>query len=427
MTNIDGLFPIENNTACKLKWSWSTVRLYEGTTASCHRCKYHPIEIEIFNIHNTLDKINQRKAMLDNEWPKDIGCEFCEHIELANGVSDRIFQKSITGYPEELVSSTNNVIVTPTILEVYFDNKCNLSCVYCIPKFSSRIHAEMKKYGDFASNINSKTSLRKMDTKDPSPIFSNTNKHAQYDIIKQKFWKWMEQHSSKLLRFHILGGEPFFQNDLNDVIRHFIQIPNDNLEMNIVSNLSIKPTMFKLVIDKFKYMVESKKIKRLDITCSIDAWAEDQTYVRYGLNMRWFEQNMQYMLKQDDWLRININQTVSVLTIKNMSKLNDKINIWKKQKNIAQYMGFVRFWDCLHPKIFDYSVWQSSFDSITKSMISHTWDDKQSINLLDGIIKYLQQNASDDNIQQANMKLYLDELDRRRGTNWRTIFPYLDI
>lgn len=425
MMNTNGLFPIKMEPACKLKWAWSTIHLYNGTTNSCHRCKLHPIEIENFNFHNTPEKLSQRKTMLSGEWPIGIGCEFCKNIEDSGGVSDRIFQKKIPGYPIELVDSSTEMSVTPSTIEVYFDNKCNLSCVYCIPKFSSKIQAEVNKYGDFPIKTMhrsyNKVTAKTMD------IFPKCDKHSEYDIIKQKFWSWMKENSHKLLRFHILGGEPFFQNDINDIISFFDNHPRNNLELNIISNLTINPKIFSTYINQFKQLFNDNKIKRLDITCSIDCWGIEQEYVRYGINLKWFEQNMQYMLNQNDWLRININQTINVLTIKSIPLLMDKINQWKTQKNIAQYMGFITYWDFLHPRIFDYEFWKPSFDETKEIMMADNWDDKQSIDILDGIVRFLQKNALDDKNHQENMKLYLDELDRRRGTDWRATFPYLDI
>ena len=35
----DTYFPIKQAPACQLKWTWSSLWLTEGTTASCHRCK----------------------------------------------------------------------------------------------------------------------------------------------------------------------------------------------------------------------------------------------------------------------------------------------------------------------------------------------------------------------------------------------------
>ena len=133
-------FPIKTDTACQLKWNWSTIRLYNGITSSCHRVEGDLIGIENFdNFHNTPKKLSDRKLMLQGQWPKG-GCEYCQQIEKSGGTSDRQFHLAIPNMtPPELESNPEAIEVTPRILEVYFDNVCNMSCLYCWAGFSSKI------------------------------------------------------------------------------------------------------------------------------------------------------------------------------------------------------------------------------------------------------------------------------------------------
>ena len=41
--------------------------------------------------------------------------------------------------------------------------------------------------------------------------------------------------------------------------------------------------------------------------------------------------------------------------------------------------------------------------------------------------KYLQQHTHNNYKKISELHTYLDELDRRRNTNWRDLFPYLNI
>ena len=51
--------------------------------------------------------------------------------------------------PVELDVDNKLIFVSPTIIEVFFDNTCNLSCLYCIPELSSKIADENKNFGEF--------------------------------------------------------------------------------------------------------------------------------------------------------------------------------------------------------------------------------------------------------------------------------------
>jgi hypothetical protein len=53
-------FPIYTETACQLKWSWSTVYLTTENTASCHRTNHHRFDTDTFDFHNTPSKLKHR-------------------------------------------------------------------------------------------------------------------------------------------------------------------------------------------------------------------------------------------------------------------------------------------------------------------------------------------------------------------------------
>jgi len=143
-------FPISQGVACQSKWSWSTLFLTEGITRSCHRASESNLTVENFiNFHNTNVKIQDRQKMLDGIWPAG-GCNYCKRIEEAGGFSDRLLHnKTANLSPPELEFDLTATTVSPTYLEVFFDNTCNLSCLYCDQYSSSKIADENKRFGSF--------------------------------------------------------------------------------------------------------------------------------------------------------------------------------------------------------------------------------------------------------------------------------------
>ena len=133
--NNQQIFPIKSDTGCLLKWAWSSVYLNQGTSSSCHRTDQQPIPPDNFeSFHNLPNKIEARQMMLRGEWPQG-GCQYCEKIEGAGGMSDRQYQLH-AGHdqdrtPHELFEDPTALEVVPTILEVYFSNVCNMACLYC--------------------------------------------------------------------------------------------------------------------------------------------------------------------------------------------------------------------------------------------------------------------------------------------------------
>ena len=212
---------------CRLKWSLSTVFLTTNTTASCHRCDHNPIT-EDFDFHNTHQKVHARLQMLRNEWP-ELGCEHCRVIEQAGGMSDRLLHDKFShspASPTELHDNPNAVHVTPTQLEIYFSNLCQLSCTYCGEYFSSTWEAENKKYGAIDSFMFPKAFPNKL----------NFQELKYLDSI----FKWLEEKGQHLTSLYILGGEPFIQPQ-SDRLLDLLENSGDkfkNLELFFFSNLS---------------------------------------------------------------------------------------------------------------------------------------------------------------------------------------------
>ena len=86
------IFPIKTETACLLKWNWSSIFFQSGTSSSCHRTQKYQIDPDNFdNFHNLPDKLKARNLMLEGKWPYE-GCQYCKTVEEAGGLSDRKLQ-----------------------------------------------------------------------------------------------------------------------------------------------------------------------------------------------------------------------------------------------------------------------------------------------------------------------------------------------
>lgn len=404
-------FPIKTDTACQLKWTWSTIHLYNGETNSCHRVATSQIDPKNFSsFHNTQKKISDRKLMLEGTWPSG-GCEYCQRIEDAGGKSDRIFQLEIPDLtPPELDQDPTAVEVTPRILEVYLDNVCNMSCVYCEDKFSSRIEKENIRFGEFKQG-----SLE---------IKNVSKKHPDFEKMHEEFWSWVDNNYHTLKRLHVLGGEPFFQPQFETCLEFLENHSNPQLEFNIVTNLKIPLTKLHSYIDRIKNLLKNRKIGRLDITCSIDCWGEEQEYIRYGIDMEEWKRNFSYLASQK-WIKLNINQTLTSLGMKSMKELLVYINSHRQQRKIEHYFMSCMSPAQLNPKIFGPGFFDKEFDELLSVMPNDTWQDRHARNSMEGI--KLEINASRRDAEQIkNLKIFLDELDRRRGLDWKKTFPWLE-
>jgi hypothetical protein len=404
-------FPIKTATACQLKWNWSTIRLYDGTTSSCHRVDADSVTPDTFdNFHNTPKKLADRKLMLEGQWPQG-GCEYCKNIEDAGGSSDRMFHTSIPNMaPPELESNSQAVQVTPRIVEVYFDNVCNMKCLYCWDGFSSQIQAENKKFGRFEEH---------------GVIIDNystaTSSKAQ---LTENFWQWMYKHHTEIIRFHVLGGEPFYQTQFDTCLEFLKNNPSPNLEFNVVSNLKVSRSKLENILNTIHTLIKDSKIKRFDLTASIDCFGPEQEYVRNGINVDQWMENFKLVADQS-WTTLNINQTLSGLTIKTVPNLLKFINNIRAQREVGHYFSTtVMTHDFLHPGIFGTDFFSKDFDAILSEMPGNTWQQQQAREYMAGI-KSQVGSCHRDILKIKQLKIFLDEMDSRRNTNWRQVFPWL--
>lgn len=404
-------FPINTATSCQLKWNWSTISLLNGSTSSCHRVDSDWITVDTFDtFHNTPKKLEDRRTMLAGQWPKG-GCEYCQQIESAGGSSDRMFHLAIPNMaPPELEVDPIATSVTPRIVEVYFDNVCNMSCIYCCDGFSSKIQQENITYGRFEKN---------------GVVLDNVAKHVpDLEALTSKFWQWMEQHSTEIRRFNVLGGEPFYQKQLDRCLDFLATHHNPELEFSIISNLMVPSSRFKNYINQIHQLVKDGHIARFDLTASIDCFGKEQEYVRFGLDIQQWKENFEYLVAQD-WVTLNINQTLSGLTIKTTPDLLKYINVLRANREIGHYFSTtVETHKCLHPEIFGSGFFDNDFKEIFSNMPDITWQQKEARKYMAGI--QLQINAKSRDQQKIDqLETLLNEIDSRRNLDWKSTFPWL--
>lgn len=414
------IFPIVSDTACLLKWAWSTIYLGQGTTSSCHRTDQFPIDPTNFaNFHNQPEKLAARRLMQAGGWPQ-AGCQYCEKIESAGGMSDRQYQLH-AGHdrdrtPRELLADPTAVEVVPTILEIYFNNTCNMSCLYCGPHFSSQWADENRRFGEY----------------EKGPIkfgwFKEIN--PEYERMLADFWQYLTDKDRYLhiRQYQIAGGEPFYQKEFEQSLEFWEQHPNPDLTFNMITNLKVAPKKFRSYIDRFGRMVEQGKLQRLQISSSLDCWGPQQEYVRWGLDLTEWQENFEYLLDKP-WVQQCINSAITPLTIKTLPELILRMNFYNDHlpagKQISYSFMTVMAPNWMDPAIFGAGVFDQDFKHILEIMRVNTLAEQSAKEHMSGIFKQIENTPR--NLELVNGLIdYLTEIDRRRNTNWRELFPWLD-
>jgi hypothetical protein len=407
------VFPIKTATACQLKWTWSTVYLTTETTASCHRTNKHQFNTDQFDFHNTPEKIQDRKRMLEGLWPER-GCEYCKKIEAAGGQSDRITNSDFPGIhaPPELDLDHQATQVTPRILEIYFDNTCNLKCVYCDSQFSSLWEQENQQHGNFFTN----------GVYIPA-VFQKSNRIEQN---VQKLFEWLKHNAGTLTRLNILGGEPLYQPYMEQCLDLFAEYPAPNLEFEFFTNLNTTPERLQTHIDKAAALIKQGAIGAFNVVASLDCWGTPQEYARFPLKLDKWQRNFEQLISHD-WIRVVIGSTVTPLTVKTLPDLVQRINQWNQTRPsnnpIYHYINCVNNRGYMLIDIFG-DLFVGDFDRALNAMPDNTPEQQQVRHYLKGIQSH-SANRGINKSEVLRLQTFLDEMDRRRGTNWRDTFPWL--
>lgn len=413
------IFPVKSQTGCMLKWNWSSIFLNQATTASCHRCRRYAIDPDNFeNFHNVPEKLQARQKMLEGQWPGQ-GCEYCRDIEQAGGQSDRLMQldrmHGLDKIPPELLIDGQATAVTPTTLEIWFNNTCNMTCLYCKPDYSSKWSNEIKKFGPIQiGDFN----IKDYDTKNP-----------HYDKMLENLWHYLDKdnRSAIIRHFQILGGEPLLQKEFDQCLEFWQTHPNPSLTINIISNLMIPHEVFIEKMQKVQALYEQGNIFMLQLTASLDGWGTQEQHTRFGLDLDLWQKNFTSLLDKP-WCTLGINSTLTSLSLKNTAELVKKINAWNKVSNQPIDWSFelpTGLDDSgLHPASFGAGFFHEDLQTVICNMPEHSDTQRQSKTHMRGLQQLLASGQPQAK-KLHNLVAYLDIIDQRRGTNWREIYVWL--
>ena len=395
--------------ACLMKWEWSTVYLEYQKSSSCHRVDKEPFDIETFNFHNTPGVLEARTKMLNGIWPGK-GCEYCKELESIGGLSDRQYINNSTNLsyltPKELKQDSNSVNVTPSTLEVNFSNLCNQACLYCYAKHSSKIESEYRRFDP--------------QNKELKYISERRKKYLQ---AKNNFWLWMKDNCINLKRYRILGGEPFYQEEIWENINFFKTNPCSELDIQIFTNLNVDTPRVRSILQAFKELIDNNHIKSIRFILSIDAWDSAGEYVRSGLNNKLWKQNFDMI--DTEFIKdfaITLHSTLCNLNIKTAAQLSEIFNQSNLSKLPLNFQDFALAGGHEHLYIGNFPT--GFFDNDFDLLINKDRNNHMTTVQLNGFKKLANSKPYRPDLIYK-LKDYLDSNDIKRNTNWKEAFPWL--
>lgn len=430
---------------CLAKWTQVTLHLQMGQTHSCHHPSSHHVPLHELNIdpsalHNTSYKKKQRKLMLEGGKPEE--CDYCWNVEEnSTAFSDRVYKSSepwSAPFFDEIKNLSWRENYNPKYVEVAFSNQCNFKCSYCGPSFSSQWIHEIEQHGGYPTTTKF-NNLEYLKSKNMIPY-----KYSEVNPYVESFWKWWPDLYRDLHTFRITGGEPLLAKDTFKVLDYILDNPNPNKKLNlsINSNLCVPNKLFDEFVLKIKKIIDEDRINEIIVFTSADTWGEQAEYIRNGMvfNMWWDRINL--LLNEIPTLTVIVMSTYNALSLPNYETLIKNVYKLKQEyHNPYRYYGSSVILDSSYlrwPQHQTVKILDQSWASIVKKQ-AQLMDFYEQIRVgLDGFgftdieiskvnrIYDWMMTTEDDNIINTNrkdFKIFVDEHDKRRGTNFIKTFP----
>lgn len=434
---------------CAAKWTQTTLHLQNGRTHSCHHPYPHAASLEKIAqdpsaLHNTDFKKQQRKLMLEGARPKE--CQYCWNVEdLKSFQENEIFSDRITKsseewsepYLAEISTSDFNKNFNPRYVEVSFSNLCNFKCSYCSPVYSTKWLEEIETHGPYETSAKF-NNLEYLKSTGELPA-----KSKEENPYVAAFWRWWPSLVKDLRVFRITGGEPLLSEHTYRILDELSQNPQPELDIAINTNGSAPDKLYDSFVEKSAHLLTHKKIKGLQVYTSIDGYGAGAEYARHGLNFDTWKKNLERLLKEVPGVRVSIMCTTNIFSVPGFHKFIEFVYDLKSEhagKRITLDTSILRFPHHQNLCILTDDL-KNSFDSalnFAKSRHAH-YDEMNllpgfynfELNRLERLINYVKSGSNQNEglnvaTARADFFIFVNEHDKRRGTNFLKSLPELE-
>ena len=438
-----------SSTMCLAKWLFVKIHLTTGRTQSCYHVPPHfadknEIRARPSALHNTKQKKLERKQMMEGKKPP--GCSYCWRIEESgNHFSDRHLRSRepwAAGRFNEVVRGGSDYDVIPSYVELNLSNVCQFKCSYCYAEYSSAWLKELQEQGSYPTDPAShdlekdrKAGILPIPAGEPNPY-------------TEAFWKWWPELYSKVKVLRLTGGEPLIDPNTFKILDYVEKNPKPDMEIAFTTNLCPPLKMRDRFKKQMERIVREGKVCRFQIHPSIDSWGPQAEYIRHGLNVRQFEENVRLFSRNLD-THISFIVTVNALSIFHLKTLFKKILEWRQTLNSSPErakkpshslmdldLPYLRrpFYQSLDipPKEMTRHYLNEALDFMKKNCLKPGSSDSHGFSYIQlgrmsRLLDTIKTPVPEDRLRKNRINFYkfFSEHDRRRNTNFLQTFPEL--
>jgi len=118
-------------------------------------------------------------------------------------------------------------------------------------------------------------------------------KNRDHNPYIEAFWKWWPEAYPHLKHYRITGGEPLMSKETFRSMDWFIDNPNPMLEFSINTNLSVPDKLWDRFVEKLKLLNDGKKVAKITVYTSVEGWGAAAEYARTGLDFELFKRRFE--------------------------------------------------------------------------------------------------------------------------------------
>jgi organic radical activating enzyme len=419
---------------CLAKWTQTTIHLGLGHTHSCHHPRTHVIPVDEIKknpsaLHNTEYKKLIRKEMLEGTRPTE--CNYCWNVEDLNGMdqfSDRVLKSSENWslpYYDQIIEDGYKKDFNPKYIEISFSNVCNFKCSYCMPSVSSLWMEEIERHGPYPTSMNY-NNLDWARKQNKMPILAR-----EYNPYIEAFWQWWPELYKTVDTFRITGGEPLLDKNTYKILDYVIENPNLNLELSINSNLCVPDDLYKKFLSKVEIIQKNKLVKNFIFYTSCEAHGQSAEYIRFGLNYEKWLNNFYLYINTIPRPSLGITATYNALSVTTFDLFLSDVK--KLMTDVESKEGGKLYLDIPYlnnPPHQNVKILTEDFVENIDKQISYMMSLKFKNTEIDKLkrtrtmmIEGIQAPSNQNIVNRRDFAIFVDEHDKRRGTNFLETFP----
>jgi len=327
---------------CLAKWDQVTMHLHTGMTHSCHHPSPHKVSLDDLDknptaIHNSKQKLEQRQAMLNGERPSP--CNYCYKMEDANPdtITDRYLKSAnlFSDRFDKIKKSGLGEKHIPSYLEVSFSNACNLKCTYCSPTFSSAWVQEQERESPIIlfDDANNKRQWTYHSLEWARQTGELPYKNRDFNPYVNAFWQWWPELRKEIKNLRVTGGEPLMAKDTFKLLTEIETNPIHDLELSMNTNLNAPEQNWQKFLDFVKRNEDNNIVKKITLYTSLDGWGKQAEYIRTGLDFNLLWERLMQLVEEHPTVDNTIMTAYTFLSIPSYGKFLKEVHALKQKYN----------------------------------------------------------------------------------------------